>query len=108
MRSQPLPIGLTMGDAAGIGPELIVKLFAQGLTGPTVVYGDARVIEHAIESVGGSKLWQVQSCHSLAQVQYRAGCIPVINRWQALPPGLVAGQLNAQAGRGAYEYLCHA
>ena len=30
-----------MGDAAGIGPEIVVKACAQGLGAPCVVYGDA-------------------------------------------------------------------
>mgnify|MGYP006206900631 CR=1 FL=1 len=36
-----LPVGFTMGDAAGIGPEIIVKLFADGLHHAALVYGDA-------------------------------------------------------------------
>ncbi|PJI52230.1 4-hydroxythreonine-4-phosphate dehydrogenase PdxA, partial [Methylobacterium radiotolerans] len=36
-----LPVGITMGDAAGIGPEIVVKACAQGLGAPCVVYGDA-------------------------------------------------------------------
>ncbi|MFY3307383.1 4-hydroxythreonine-4-phosphate dehydrogenase PdxA, partial [Achromobacter ruhlandii] len=37
----PAPVGITMGDAAGIGPEIVVKACAQGLNAPCVVYGDA-------------------------------------------------------------------
>src|SRR5690606_5806078 len=39
---------------------------------------------------------------------HEPGIIPVLNRWQALPPDLPPGRLSALAGRGAYEYLCHA
>ncbi len=50
-------IGITMGDATGVGPEIIVK----SLTHDTVyqqcrplVIGDARRLERANEIVGGS------------------------------------------------------
>ncbi|MDY0273789.1 MAG: hypothetical protein RBR37_15045, partial [Advenella sp.] len=43
-----LPLGITMGDAAGIGPELVVKLFANGLPAPAVVYGDAGSLVRAV------------------------------------------------------------
>ena len=36
MKVTDLPIGITMGDAAGIGPEIILKLFDQGLPHPAV------------------------------------------------------------------------
>lgn len=47
-----LPLGLTMGDAAGIGPELVVKLFVQGLPAPTVVYGDVNALKAAAAQLG--------------------------------------------------------
>ena len=46
------PIGLTMGDAAGIGPELIVMLFQQGIEVPCVVYGDGFSLQRAIDLLG--------------------------------------------------------
>ncbi|MDO5680580.1 MAG: 4-hydroxythreonine-4-phosphate dehydrogenase PdxA [Pelistega sp.] len=50
------PIGLTMGDAAGIGPELIVKLFQQGINVPCVVYGDGFSLQRAIDLLGASSV----------------------------------------------------
>lgn len=97
-----------MGDAAGIGPELIVKLFKNRLDTPAVVYGDVGVLQSAITQLGYSSHWEAQPFGGLEQIQFRQGCIPVLNRWQPLPANIVPGQLNAQAGRGAYEYLCHA
>ena len=42
-----LPVGITMGDAAGIGPEIVVQACAQGLRAPHVVYGDAGALRRA-------------------------------------------------------------
>lgn len=109
LQRQMLPTAFTMGDAAGIGPEIIVKLFHQGLTGPAVVYGDAGILQQTISQLGWSTSLQVQAISSTSEaIIGQPGIIPVLNRWQALPSTLPQGQINALAGRGAYEYLCHA
>ena len=106
--SLSLPMGFTMGDAAGIGPEIIVKLFAGGLPRPSLVYGDAGILDGTLRRLGLSDALSVELIASPERATGRPGILPVLNRWQALPNDLPAGQLNAQAGRGAYEYLCHA
>ncbi|WP_322999516.1 4-hydroxythreonine-4-phosphate dehydrogenase PdxA [Castellaniella sp.] len=102
-----LPLAFTLGDAAGIGPELIVRLFAEGLPHPAVVYGDSGALERACQALGLDGRLQIQP---LAQPEAgtTGDTIGVLNRWQALPADLPAGRLDARAGRGAYEYLCHA
>ena len=42
-----LPLALTLGDAAGIGPEIVVKLHMAGLPAACVVYGDAGALRRA-------------------------------------------------------------
>jgi 4-hydroxythreonine-4-phosphate dehydrogenase len=103
-----LPVGFTMGDAAGIGPEIIVKLFAGGLPRASLVYGDAGILKGTLRRLGLSGALSVETISSPDQASGRPGVLPVMNRWQALPSELPPGQLNALAGRGAYEYLCHA
>ncbi len=103
-----LPVGFTMGDAAGIGPEIIVKTFAAGLQGPALVYGDAGIMQAAISLLGLDTQLKVEIISEPEACSNDSGIIPVLNRWQTLPAGLAMGQLNAEAGRGAYEYLCHA
>jgi 4-hydroxythreonine-4-phosphate dehydrogenase len=97
-----------MGDAAGIGPEIIVKLFAAGLPHAALVYGDAGVLDAAISQLGLSESLRVEMISEPELAVNASGIIPVLNRWQALPDDLPSGQLSAAAGRGAYEYLCHA
>lgn len=52
-------IGITMGDPAGIGPELVVKLLSGRPDTSTayVIYGDREVMERAIKLVGKSLPW---------------------------------------------------
>ncbi|NYT63104.1 4-hydroxythreonine-4-phosphate dehydrogenase PdxA [Alcaligenaceae bacterium] len=102
------PIAFTMGDAAGIGPEIIVKLFAAGLPVAALVYGDAGVLQATLEQLGLSDTLRVETISGPELANHADGVIPVLNRWQALPSNLPIGQISAAAGRGAYEYLCHA
>jgi len=97
-----------MGDAAGIGPELIVKVFAEGLEEPAIVYGDAGIMQAAVAALDLDDRLSVAIISEPESVPTDPGIIPVLNRWQALPHGLVPGRAQAEAGRGAYEYLCHA
>ena len=94
------PIGITMGDAAGIGPEIIARLIVEGLPHPAVVYGDAGALRRALSVIGADPHWRVQEMTQA--ICPPAGVIAVLNRWQALPADLPYGQVSAQAGRGAY------
>ena len=84
------PLLLTMGDASGIGPEIIVKAFAQGAAQGCVVVGDVAVMRRA------TALWPDQTLpvaliDDMADVaNVPVGCLPV---WQ--PPDL---QKEAQQG----------
>ena len=48
-------LGITMGDAAGIGPEIIVKALAEktlyDIARP-VVFGDKKIMERAVKVIG--------------------------------------------------------
>ncbi len=46
MTAQPPPMAITMGDASGVGPEIVLRRAAEGelLDGSTVVYGDAAIL----------------------------------------------------------------
>jgi 4-hydroxythreonine-4-phosphate dehydrogenase len=101
------PLLFTMGDAAGIGPECIAKLFAAGEAQDAVVVGDAGVMRRALALTGASLHVQVLGEADLASdgslKRLHAGTLPV---WQpsALPPGLenVAwGRVDARCGAAA-------
>ncbi|CAB3632625.1 4-hydroxythreonine-4-phosphate dehydrogenase PdxA [Achromobacter dolens] len=102
----PPPVGITMGDAAGIGPEIVVKACAQGLNAPCVVYGDAGALRRAAGALG-ARLEITEIAHA-GLASGDAGRIEVIACGGALPPDLPFGQVNAAAGRAAYEYVCAA
>jgi len=110
-----MPLGITLGDAAGIGPEIIVKLFAQGLPAPAVVYGDAGVLRRTAQLLGvnvdvreiaGPLARRTAADHGVAMSP--AGTIPVLACRAALPDDLSPGRIDARAGRAAYDYVCAA
>ncbi|MFA7579849.1 4-hydroxythreonine-4-phosphate dehydrogenase PdxA [Castellaniella sp.] len=96
-----------MGDACGIGPELIVQLFARGLPHPAVVYGDAATLQRACAVAGLDDTLSIIALGHPGPGSTRS-TIGVLDRWHGLPPDLPWGRVDARAGQGAYEYLCHA
>ncbi|WP_082884122.1 4-hydroxythreonine-4-phosphate dehydrogenase PdxA [Achromobacter ruhlandii] len=102
----PAPVGITMGDAAGIGPEIVVKACAQGLNAPCVVYGDAGALRRAAAALGARL--EIREIANVGQASGDAGRIEVVACGPALPPDLPHGKVSAAAGRAAYDYVCAA
>lgn len=98
-------LGITMGDAAGIGPEVIAKALAKPeiyeMARP-VVFGDSKMIQRAIAIVGGNL-----TCHAIqnpAEGTYTCGTIDVVDL-DNLPADLPFAKVDGRAGRAAYEYI---
>ena len=111
------PIGITMGDAAGIGPEIIVRMLAAGLPHRAVIYGDAGTLQAAAVQLGFHRQLALHAYSDMASAIADSSLhaessgvvrVAVLSRREALPPDLMPGQLSAIAGRAAYDYLCHA
>jgi 4-hydroxythreonine-4-phosphate dehydrogenase len=96
------PLLVTMGDACGIGPEIIAMAWARGELADAVVVADAGVMRRAISVIGLARpVACLDGPGDLAAVPPEA--MPV---WQppGLPPALVKlawGQVNAEAGAAA-------
>ncbi|HEY5664062.1 MAG TPA: 4-hydroxythreonine-4-phosphate dehydrogenase PdxA [Ilumatobacter sp.] len=54
MNATAAPIAITMGDASGVGPELVLRRAADGvlLDRSVVVFGDAAVLRHGLDLLG--------------------------------------------------------
>ena len=98
-------LGITMGDAAGVGPEIIVKALADAhmyeISRP-VVFGDKKILERAAR-ITGSKL-QIRAIESPSEGGREFGIIDVIDH-DNLPADLPFAKLDAKAGKAAYEYI---
>jgi len=98
------PLLVTMGDAAGIGPEIIARAHAQGALADAVVLGDPAVLRRG----GAAMVAVVDDPADLPAVP--PGCLPVIVP-PGLPPGLSAlplGAIDARDGAAAARCIEHA
>lgn len=103
--SEPPRLLITMGDVAGIGPEIIARAWP-GLVEvcrPTVV-GDPGTMARALELVGSSaKVYPVRDPDD-ASVEI----VPCIQATAQDLSAVTPGQVSAAAGRAAYDFLCSA
>ncbi|MCF8205643.1 MAG: 4-hydroxythreonine-4-phosphate dehydrogenase PdxA [Methylotenera sp.] len=96
------PLAISMGDACGIGPEIIARLWQQGAVQDAVVVGDPAVMRRALRVVGGGlAVATLTDLSELPRVPPR--CLPV---WapEGLPADLIeatVGQVDARAGAAA-------
>ncbi|GBF77983.1 4-hydroxythreonine-4-phosphate dehydrogenase PdxA [Paenibacillus sp. 598K] len=101
-------IGITMGDAAGIGPEIIVKALQHQEIYDTcrpLVIGDAKMLTRVLPIVD-SKL-SIHPVSSVAEASFAHGTIDVLDL-DLLPADLPFGQVSGDAGNAAYQYLAEA
>ncbi len=100
---EELPIAITMGDPCGIGPEIIAKLYADPVSLPSIlVLGDAGLIQRAIGLLDLPLTMKVIDAPE--DFQFLSNTINVISL-SRLPEDLPFGQLDARAGKAAYDYI---
>jgi 4-hydroxythreonine-4-phosphate dehydrogenase len=98
---------ITMGDVAGIGPEIIAKAWPalQELCRPVVV-GDAGWMGQALDLVGSPA--KVSKVERLDQAEPAPESVPCLSASAQDLSRVVAGQVTAAGGRAAYDFLCAA
>ncbi len=102
--NRPL-LAITLGDPAGIGPEVTLK----ALVRPEVrqvcralVIGDRRILARAASWVDQPRL-AFEVVLNPAQGSYAPGTLSVLDLHNADPAAIVPGQLSADTGRAAVE-----
>jgi 4-hydroxythreonine-4-phosphate dehydrogenase len=95
------PLGITMGDPAGIGPEIIAKAVAES-GGRAVVIGDVGIMERAVKLLGLSL--RVKAVREPGEADFEAGTVEVVPATE-LPDDLGFGKLDARAGDAAFKYV---
>lgn len=94
------PLAITMGDAAGIGPEIIARYFAAGTAKNAFVIGDSAQMRRAVHLIGADM--DVAEIASPAGMS--ANAIPVLPIG-ALPADLPYGKVDHRAGKLAYDAI---
>lgn len=98
-------IALTMGDPAGIGPEVIVKAFQDDtlpLQARAVVIGDARVLQETAKRFAPEIL--VHTIERPEDGWYQTCTIDVIDL-KNVPENTPIGRPSAEAGQASYEAI---
>lgn len=92
-------LGILLGDATGIGPELIAKMCAEDKFSPycrPVIIGDARVLEM------GKKIakvdFAVQVIDDISQIKWD-GPVPVLDQKNLDPATITLGKVDTNSGR---------
>lgn len=98
---------ITLGDVAGIGPEIVVRAWP-GLVklGFPVVIGDPAWVERGIRMTGGSA--KVQTVDRVEAGDPSDKLIPCLPATKQDLSKVVSGKVCAEAGRAAYDFLCAA
>ncbi len=106
--NRPL-LGITIGDPAGVGPEVIAK----ALNHPAVyeqcrplVIGDVALMEQAVQLVGSAT--QVQRQNRPEDGKYQYGQMDVLPVIETPHDEITYGKLSAAAGRLGVEAVKHA
>lgn len=100
-------IGITLGDPAGIGPEITVKALASHSLYEKccpLVVGDAGVLKNAVQMVGMTKI-QINAIEKPSDGRYIPGCIDVIDMKCVDTDSLQIGKVSAAAGEAAFQYV---
>lgn len=99
-------IGITMGDPAGIGPEIVVK----ALNNPAMydicrplILGDAGVVAKTAEMLGLAP--RVNAISQPGRGQYVHGILDVYDLHNVALDRLQVGEVQAMAGQAAYDYI---
>jgi 4-hydroxythreonine-4-phosphate dehydrogenase len=101
-------IAITMGDAAGVGPEIVVKALARRDVAAqcrALVIGDAKRLEKAASICGVSIA--VRRVAGPTDAHFEAGTIDCIDLG-LIPDDLPFGALSPIAGDAAYRYIARA
>jgi 4-hydroxythreonine-4-phosphate dehydrogenase len=110
MTSDPRPLlAITMGDPAGVGPEVVVSALARrGARAAcrALVVGDSRALGRAAERLG--RRFATRRVTSASEAESHPQRVCLLDLGNADPEAIPRGQVSAAAGRAAAEYITRA
>ena len=103
--SKPL-IAVTMGDPAGVGPEIVAKsLASEAVTevADCVIVGDKKCMENAIRIVGADL--EIRVIQKPSERQYEKGIMNLIDLDNVNMDVFEFGKVSGMCGKAAYDYI---
>ncbi len=103
MNAVTRPMAITMGDASGVGPEIVLRRAAEGAfeTEAVVVYGDLAVLRHGAELLG----LDVPMEEISDPRDWKAGPLQVVDIAMLAAADHRPGIIDAAAGAAARQYV---
>ena len=102
---QPI-VGITMGDAAGIGPEISVKVLTKSsvyqICRPLLI-GDSRVLKGIIDD--NKYNFRINIIRDVKEAKFTRGTIDMFDLENIDLDRLKTGKINAMCGKAAVEYI---
>jgi 4-hydroxythreonine-4-phosphate dehydrogenase len=106
LRDERPLVALTLGDVAGVGPEVIARAWGDSplrtLARPFVV-GSRIILDRALDRVGVRATVQEITCPEEATPSARV--IPCLEATEQDVASVPPGRIDPRAGRAAYDYL---
>ena len=108
MSERPL-LAITMGDPAGVGPEVVVGALGSRRVRAAcraLVVGDGRVLRRGAEATG--RRFAPAAVGDAAEAAHQPGGVCLLDLGNADPAQIAAGRVSAAAGWAAAEYIATA
>ena len=99
-------IAITMGDPAGIGPEIIVKALGEQKVfdqSCPLVLGDESILSHTIHWMNAPVI--IKKITSPNEGEYKPGILNLIPVTELSPDEIAIGRPQRKAGEAAYRYI---
>ena len=106
MATKPV-IGVLLGDAAGVGPELVAKCAAAGFYEQycrPVVIGDLRVLNRALDVIGAKENVKLQVISDVGEADWEKG-LPVLDQKNVDPEEVPFGVKTVVSGKACLDML---
>jgi len=98
---------ITMGDVAGIGPEIIAKAWPKLLeVGSPTIVGDAGWLRWALDLIKSKR--EVSEVREPGEVEPDQDTIPCVSSDSSALRNISLGKVSAAAGKAAFDFLCEA
>ncbi len=101
-------IAITMGDPAGIGPEIIVKALADEKvfsSALSVVLGERKILEKALKITGKDKELSLNIIADPGQARDEKGLINLLDFENVDKDTFEWGQVQAMCGQASFDYI---
>src|SRR5262245_33626335 len=94
--------GITLGDASGVGPEILLKAFRDGgIAHSVVIYGDIEALQ--FYNKDNVPIRAIQS-----PAEYQPNTVNVLDHRILRCSDITPGKLSAKSGHAAREYVVNA